>query len=184
MDDRRVGFDRAWHHAPRHRFEPESVYFVTASTYERHLFFRDATRLDYLLRILFEQMKRFHWDLQAWAVMGNHYHFVAYCGEKPESLQAIIRAVHSITAIYLNRLDRTAGRKVWFQYRDTCLTNERIYYARLNYVHHNPVKHRLTDCAEDYSWCSMAWLRREATEEQVRRVLSTPFDRVSVDDDY
>ena len=32
------------------------------------------------------------------------------------------------------------------------------YLARLNYVHQNPVKHGLVRVANQYRWCSAAWL--------------------------
>ena len=133
---------------------------------------------------LFDQAATFGWDLQAWAVMSNHYHLVARAPEDAASLERMIQAAHSITARALNEQDHAAGRQVWFQYRDTCLTYQKSYLARLNYVHHNPVKHGVLSDAELYPWCSIAWFLREAQAAFRDTVLSFKWDKVSVPDDY
>ena len=66
----------------------------------------------------------------------------------------------------------------------TALTFEKSYLARLNYVHQNPVKHRLVRRAADYRWCSAAWFERTATVAQVKTIYSFKIDRVKVEDDY
>ena len=76
------------------------------------------------------------------------------------------------------------GRQVWFNFRDTELTFEESYFARLNYVHHNAVKHGLVSVANQYRWCSAAWFERTATSAQVKTVYSFNYDRVSVEDDF
>ncbi len=50
--------------------------------------------------------------------------------------------LHERTAKWVNKLDRTPGRQVWHNFRETRLTYEKSYYlARLNYTHQNAVKH-------------------------------------------
>jgi len=50
---------------------------VTAGTYYKAPFFRGADRLKYLCGMLLEFAEKYAWQLQAWAVFPNHYHFVA-----------------------------------------------------------------------------------------------------------
>ena len=173
-----------WAHGPSHLFVPGSAYFVTAGTLGKALLFDTAEKRDFLLRSLFAEAECWKWRLEAWAVMGNHYHFVAAAPEDAQTLKRMITSLHSKTAIWLNKKDATPGRKVWFQYRDTCLTYQRSYLARLNYVHHNPAKHGLVKNAEDYAWCSMAWFTKNAEASFRKTVLSFKHDRVNVDDDY
>jgi len=54
----------------------------------------------------------------------------------------------------LNRHDGTRGRKVWYNYWDECIRDERDYYNRLNYIHVNPVKHGYVEDPEDYEFSS------------------------------
>ena len=175
---------REWIHGPSHKFEPHAVYFLTAGTYRKVRLFDTAGKRDFLLDSLFHEAQHWDWDLQAWAVMSNHYHFVATAPANPKTLRRMITALHSKTAIWINQVDDMPSRHVWFQYRDTCLTYQRSYLARLNYVHNNPVKHGLVRNAEDYTWCSMAWFQRNAEEGFRRTVLSMKHDKVNVEDDF
>jgi putative transposase len=175
---------RQWAHAPSHLFLPNSSYMVTAGTYQRAALFDTPQKRDFLLQSLFDEAERWHWQLHAWAVFANHYHFVGQVPDNGESLKRMIGSLHSKSAIWLNRKDRTPGRKVWFQYWDVCLTYERSYLVRLSYVHNNPVKHRLIDNAENYPWCSMSWFVRNASAGFRKTVLSLKYDRVGVKDDF
>lgn len=112
--------------------------------------------------------------------MSNHYHVVARSPDDAESLARFVRAVQSKTAVWLNNRDGTPGRKVWFQYWDTCFTLRKSYRARLNYVHGNPIKHSLVTNAGDYPWRSMAWMLSGAEPEFKREVLLAPCDRIHV----
>jgi putative transposase len=171
-----------WAHSPAHWFAPGFAYIVTAGTYQKRHHFESDDRRTLLLTTLFEEAERFGWSLQAWAVLSNHYHFVAHAPEDATSLVSMIRRLHSRTARQLNKEDIAPGRRVWFQYWDTCLTNERSYLARLNYVHHNPEKHGLVALAENYPWCSMAWFLHESEANFRRTVLSFKYDRISIND--
>lgn len=43
--------------------------------------------------------------------------------------------LHEKTATWVSRLDKAPGRQVWFNFRETKLTYEKSYLARLNYTH-------------------------------------------------
>ncbi len=173
-----------WPHAPSHLFQPEAFYFVTAGTYMKKHFFNSPEDKTLLLNTLFEQAEHFEWRLEAWPVLSNHYHFVAQAPEDAESLKPMLRAVHSLTARYVNNRDAASGRTVWYRYRDTCLTNQRSYLARLNYAHCNPVKHKVVERAWDYPWCSMRWFVNQAEGGFRERVLSFDAERVEIEDDF
>ena len=65
---------------------------------------------------LLGRSKLLGWDMEAWAILNNHYHFIARAPEGANTLSKLIRQVHSITAIQLNEWDKTKGRQVWFKY--------------------------------------------------------------------
>ncbi len=160
-----------WPHAPVHRLDSDGIYIVTAGTlYKEHLF-ADSTKLTLLEHHLLSLAKQFQWQLEAWAVFTNHYHFVA-------------RRKDADSARELNRLDGKIGRTVWFNFWDTKLTYERSYLARLNYVHQNPVKHRLVMMANQYQWCSAAWFERVASPAMVKTIYSFKTDKLNIHDDF
>ncbi len=174
----------AWPHAPLHRLGERGLYFVTAGTYLKQQHFRGADRLAVLHRGLLKVGADFGWRLEAWAVFSNHYHFVAESPDSAENLPAMLGLLHEKTAKWVNKLDQAPGRKVWHNYRETHLTFERSYLARLNYTHRNAVKHGLVKRAADYPWCSAAWFEREASPAMVKSISRFKTERLSVPDDY
>ena len=158
---------------------------ITAGTYGKEHFFRGAERLDLLQNKLLFYAKESGWQLEAWAVFSNHYHFV---GHSPSSgattLSTFIAKFHQKTASLINRLYDQRGRKVWHNFWDTKLTYERSYLARLNYVHQNAVLHGLVKVANAYRWCSAGWFERTATSAQVKTIYGFKVDGVSVVDEY
>jgi putative transposase len=157
---------------------------VTAGTYRKLHHFRTPERLSLLQEQLLSLARAHGWQLQAWAVFSNHYHFVAMAPADPGSLRILARQLHSITAREVNRLDGASGRQVWFEYWDTHLTFERSYFARLNYVLQNPVHHGLVPVASAYPWCSAQWFEQSASRAFYKTVTAFKVDRVNVQDQY
>lgn len=173
-----------WPHAPVHRLADNAVYFVTAGTlYKKHLFDTPEKR-DSLERLLLSFAKDFGWQLEAWAVFANHYHIVARGNPDSRNLGEFLHDLHGVSARELNKLDRITHRKVWFNFRDTKLTIQHSYLARLNYVHQNAVKHKLVAVANQYPWCSASWFERVAPPAQVKTIYGLKIDRVKVEDDF
>jgi putative transposase len=163
------------------------TYFVTAGTYLKLHHFRARDRLSVLHCGLLTVARDFGWSLEAWAVFSNHYHFVGHspAGEdSAASLSLMLGLLHRRTARWINGLDASPRRKVWHNYRETRLTYEKSYFARLSYVHQNPVKHGLVRVASQYPWCSAGWFEQTVTPAQVKVIYSFRVDRVNVDDDF
>jgi len=173
-----------WHHSPLHVFMPDATYIVTASTAHRAPLFVGDIRLAMVQDALFEVAQSYDWELQAWAIFPNHYHLVAHTRPHAADTRKLTQRLHSQTARELNRLDGKPGRQVWFQYWDTGITFEKSYYARLSYVHNNPVKHGLVPVADQYRFCSASWFRAKAEPSFVRKVESFRYDTVTVEDDF
>ncbi len=180
-----MSHDIAWPHSPVHRLAATGTYFVTASTLHKEHLFRTRERLDVLQRGLLGVAAEAGWQLEAWAIFSNHYHFVAHSPDDgASSLPTALRKLHGKTAAWINKLDGSPRRRVWFNYRETILDLEGSYLARLNYVHQNPVHHGLVPVASQYRWCSAAWFERTASQVQVRKIYSLKLDRVRVADEF
>ncbi len=173
-----------WPHAPAHwLFEP-GLYIVTTGTYRKLSHLNSRARLDFFQKSLFEYADEFGWNLRAWAVLANHYHFVAASPAEPRTLRKFLGKLHMKTAEQLNVWDNTPGRKVWFQFWESHITFERSYLARLNYVHNNPVKHGVVQLAENYQWCSASWFIQNASPAFVKTVKNFKIDQLNVPDDF
>jgi putative transposase len=176
-----------WPHAPKHQLSENGTYFVTAGTYLKAHHFRTPRRLEVLQRGLLVVTRDFCWELEAWAVFSNHYHFIAHSQSdsgNASSLSQMLGVLHTRTAGWLNRLDKTPGRKVWHNFWDTRLTYQKSYLARLNYVHQNAVKHRLVPLANQYRWCSATWFEGVASPGMVQSIYRFKTDALSVSDDF
>src|SRR5258708_40311285 len=92
--------------------------------------------------------------------------------------------LHGQTCEWLYKLYDKPQRQVWHNFRETRLTYEKSYLARLPYVHENAVKHRLVPVANQYPWCSAAWFERTATPAQVKTLQAFKTDRLQVYDEY
>lgn len=92
--------------------------------------------------------------------------------------------LHEKTAKWINKLDKTLERQVWFNFRETRLTYEKSYLARLNYTHQNAVKHKLVAVANQYPWCSARWFERTATPAQVKTIYGFKIDKLQEADDF
>ena len=90
-----------WPHAPEHRLSVRGTYFVTASTYQRRQHFQGKARLTVLHRGLLKVAADFGWQLEAWAVFSNHYHFVGHSpgdADTAENLSRMLGLLHEKTA--------------------------------------------------------------------------------------
>jgi putative transposase len=179
---------RDWPHAPSHRWTPGAAYIVTGATIDKQHFLKSPEHLSTFRNLLFEQAELRGWSLQAWAILINHYHFVALAPDesanKKAAITTFIRALHSKGSIAINKLDGVCGRKVFYQYWDTELIYAESYFSRLHYVHANPEKHGVSKRAEDYPWCSMAWFKTTADRAFCKSVLSFKTDTVKMFDDF
>ncbi len=176
-----------WPHAPVHQLAQAGTYFITAGTLHRVHHFRGARRLGVLHRGLLTVARDFGWQLEAWAVFSNHHHFIAHSPAAKgdaASLSTMLKTLHVKTSGWVNKLDASPERQVWYNFRETRLTYQRSYFARLNYTHQNAVKHGLVPVANQYPWCSAAWFERTASPAQVKSIYRFQTDKLQVPDQY
>jgi len=175
---------KQWPHAPVHFTNECGAYMVTAATYYKQPIFRSEKKLQFLHDTLLYKTAEAGWSLHAWAVFPNHYHFIATSPDHPENLTVLIKSIHGITSKHVNDEDGSKGRTVWFQYWDSRISYQKSYYARLNYVHNNPVHHGVVDNALKYKWCSAAWFEKTFDVSFQKKVSSFKKNRIKVPDDF
>ena len=173
-----------WPHAPVHSLDERGTYFLTAGIYHKKHLLSSPEHKNMLLSLLFSCAEEFGWCLQAWAILSNHYHFMALSPDDPKSLKPFMSKLHTVSARELNKLDNQPGRKVWHQYWDIHITFQRSYLARLKYVHNNPVHHGVVDYASNYPWCSAGWFECNAEPAFRKTVERFKVDKVTVHDDF
>ena len=176
-----------WPHAPPHRLSETGVYFLTARTRDKQHLLADDDMKDWFEAKLLELCAEFGWQLEAWCVLSNHYHLVAHSPsglDGAESLSAMIQKLHSLTTKELNRRENKPGRtRLWQNFRETHLTFQRSYLARLNYVHQNAAHHGLVKVGSDWKWCSAKKFKESVTPAWLKTIVSFKYDEIAADDE-
>ena len=172
----------SWPHAPAHHFAYGNTFFITGATYQKQELYTRPAALDELQELLCAKAEQHECELQAWALLSNHYHLVAR--GRGDDVRRMVARFHTEAAIALNRRDGVNGRRVWFQFWDKTLTIEASWLVRLRYTHENAVHHGIVPRATDYSWCSARWFERTAAPSLVRTVERMKTDAVKVYDDF
>lgn len=169
----------SWPHAPDNWLFSSGLYFVTAGTLRKEHLLHTPERLSLVRDGLHDVANEFGWQFRAWAVLANHYHFVARSPDDPATLRRMLSKLHGCMAKELNRQDNCPGRQVWYRFMSTPLTYERSLLARLHYTHYNPQRHGVVADARTYEWCSAAWFERSAPQAFVKTVAELKSDGVA-----
>ena len=154
-------------HHPPHVYLDDTLYFLTARTVEKNKLFNTEEKKKIFYKTLKDILERYNYFLHAWTILDNHYHLLMRIATG-ENLKFFVKDLHSLSAKRINELDDQIGRKVWFQYWDRCIRDEKDFYLRFNYIHHNLVKHGYVKTQDDvlkYPFCSYEqWIKGRGVE--------------------
>jgi putative transposase len=135
---------------PPHLFVADTLYMLTASIYEKDHLMKSSQRKIEWRDAFHEAARIYQWEIIAWVVLHNHYHAILRSPERADNLCKFVNSYHKCTARRWNQEDGLRGRKVWWNYWDTCIRSEHDYFNRIQYVFWNPVKHGLVVNPGDY----------------------------------
>ncbi len=88
-----------------------------------------------------------------------------------------------ITIGTVNGLQKSP-EKIFHNYWDSCMTYERSYFTRLNYVYFNSVKHGYVLHPKEYPFGSYFYRYERFAKELKELECKYPFERVNVKDDF
>ena len=147
-------------HQPPHVFIDQSTYFISARTYENKSFFSNIRKNELLLTID-KNFKEFNIKLFAFALLDNHYHLL-FNIDSAKDISRIFKMIHGSLAYKWNKEDNSRGRTIFQNYWDYCIRDEKNFWTHLNYIHQNPIKHKLVKDLNElkkYEYCSYGkWL--------------------------
>ena len=146
---------RGWPwHSPPHFEDQEDLFHLSAACYEHREILGTPARLGEFADILVPGLDR---DLDvavhAWVVLPSHYHLLLTVNL--DAFRLWIARLHNGKSTQWNREDRTPGRREWYRFSDRKIRSEGHYYASLNYIHANPVKHGYVEKANYWPWSSL-----------------------------
>lgn len=110
-----------------------------------------------------------HVNLYAWCVLPNHYHVLV----ETENISGVLKELgkmHGRTSRQWNIEDNLIGRKIWFSCAERTIRNERHFWASVNYIHNNPVKHGYAEKWMDWKYSSAEGFLREIGIEKALEI--------------
>jgi putative transposase len=116
------------------------------------VFFDDEDRQTYL-KLLAGYSQKFHLQIWAYCLMGNHIHLLAV----PETEIALSRGIGRTNLMYTQYLNRKLNQtgRVWQNRFFSCVVeSEQYLWAVARYIERNPLKVGLVTSAETYRWSS------------------------------
>ena len=94
---------KQYKHNPPHLFVPNAKYFITASTYKKKPFLITVYAKDKLYKSLQIEFTKYHWVIEDWVILDNHYHLMVNASENSSELPQIIKEVHRFTALWIKK---------------------------------------------------------------------------------
>jgi len=148
----RKALRRPWH-APPHFAQSQGFYLISAACYEHEPLLAACGRRDEWESALKQSLgNAAALRLCGWVVLPNHYHLLL--DGDLQTFARLVARLHNGKATQWNREDGMRGRKVWHHFSDRSIRSERHYYASLNYIHANPVKHGYAATPGGWPWSS------------------------------
>ena len=96
----------------------------------------------------------------AWCVLPNLYHVLVRCADVKCTARTL-GTLHGATSFRWNGEENQRGRKVWHSVSDRGMRNAGHFWATVNYIHHNPVKHGYVKQWSDWPFSSAAGFLEE-----------------------
>jgi len=156
-------------HGPPHYVGDSVLYLLSAACYEH----RPS------IGVCPERMAQFEADLLgaahehsqavfAWTVLPNHYHLLVHAQNIKGFLKALGQ-LHGRTSFRWNGKESCRGRQVWHRVAETEMKSERHFWATLNYVLHNAVRHGYVRRWQDWPYSNAAEYLAEVGHEEAER---------------
>lgn len=140
-------------HIPFHLYINKGIYFLTAASLKKEKIFDNNSKLEIIKKQLILAINKFNVTMHAWVLLSNHYHLL-FSLPRGRELSAFIGFINGSSSYQINKLKNRKGRKVWWNYWDKNIGGESDFYRRINYIHHNPVRHRYVKSDADYLFSS------------------------------
>jgi putative transposase len=124
-----------------------SIYFVTSVTYNREAII--TKNIDLFYTALGRAGENHKFATIAWVVLPEHFHLVIETDGR--NLSDIIKAIkQGFGLLYRQRMGIRKGRIWQLRFWDHVIRNQEDLNRHIDYIHYNPVKHRLVDAVYDY----------------------------------
>ncbi len=157
-----------WHGPPHYESDTE-IYLITAACYEhRPIIGYSPARIAAFEAELLEVVGRTCQRVFAWIVLPNHYHCLVHAPEIKLLLKTLGH-LHGRMSYRWNAEEDRLRRQVWHRAAETAMKTERHFWATLNYVLHNAVRHGYVERWQDWPYSNAAEYLAEVGRDAAER---------------
>lgn len=150
----RRGRKLPWHSPSHLEFEGFVTFIITAACYEHaHIIGENPNRMAECESGILEICENLEAKIYAWCILPNHYHILVRT-DNIKQLRSELGKFHGRNSRKWNQEDNQQGRKIWFNFFDREMKSARHFWASLNYIHHNPIKHGYSEKWQDWIYSS------------------------------
>lgn len=152
----------------RRYYVPNSIVFITQVVQGRAPVFRNESHLELLRSTLHTVKKLRPFTMLGYVFLPDHLHLLL----KPAGTTTFSQIMHSLKPNFTKAYKQAigvAGNMTFWQKRfwDHIIRDEMDFQRHLDYIHYNPVKHRLVARPEDWPHSSfLEWKKRGAYEDK------------------
>ncbi len=153
-----------------HRFYlPNHPVFITCVTYDRVKLFASRENLDLLWRVVQKTRERHPFNLSAYAILPDHFHWLVELPEEQPNFSTVMQQFKwKFTVEYRKIHEVEPGFSPWQKrFWDHVIRDERDWENHIDYIHWNPVKHGLVGKPEDWEQSSFReWVKEGYYEDE------------------
>jgi REP element-mobilizing transposase RayT len=151
---------------------PDALHHVIIRGVARKYIFRQDRDKEQFLSFFGQALARSGCRCYAWALMGNHGHFLVRSGEK--GLAPLLRSALTRYALHYNRNHHRVGHLFQNRYKSILVQDDAYFQKLVGYIHANPLKAKMVGGIRQlrgYRWTSHAqlmgrpghsWLQKDA----------------------
>lgn len=146
--------ERPWHSPPHWEFADHCQFIISGSCYD-HVPVIGATheRMTECETTLLDLCQDLAATVYAWCILPNHYHLLLKAAHLKE-LRRELGKFHGRSSFKWNGEDQCRRRQVWHNCFDRKIKSHGHFWASVNYIHHNPVRHGYVEKWQDWPWSS------------------------------
>ena len=131
---------------------PGACYHITSRGNAQQAIFRDDADRQALLAILAATVNQFGWEVFAYCLMGNHYHFLL-ATPQPNLSRGMMR-LNGLYTQRFNRRHERVGHLFQGRYGAILVEREAYLLELVRYISLNPVRAGMASSAEAWRWSS------------------------------
>jgi len=158
----------------RSNLTEERFYFVTTTVVKFTPLFTNQQFCDILISNIKHYREKYKFVVLSFVIMPSHFHWVLIVNPKYGTISDIMRDIKKFSAWqifdileecnnqnFLKIFQQSAEgikdqeKKLWMpRFDDEVIRNQQMFWAKLNYIHNNPVKAGLVNRVKDYKYSS------------------------------